>query len=110
MAGDIIDDGNKDTNVNKDVTLCNPVLCVIIGWFEKYAKSDVYDRVSSVFEFSEVKEAKRLLCNNEVVKDALPGKDRKGPSVQLVMDDLWTCWKKLSDEKRLPTITLGMRD
>ena len=89
-------------NVNKDVTLNNPVLCVIIGWFEKYPKADVYNRVNSVFDFNEVKEAKKLLCNNEDVKDAAPGKDRKGPSVQLVLDDLWACWKKLSDAKQLP--------
>lgn len=28
----------EQPNVNKDVTLNHPVLCVIIGWFEKYAK------------------------------------------------------------------------
>ena len=71
-------------NPNKDVTLNNPVLCVIIGWFEKYAKADVYSRVSAVFEFTEVKEAKRILCNNEHVKEAVPGKVRKGPSVRSI--------------------------
>lgn len=49
-----------------------------------------------------MKEAKKLLCNNDTVKKAIPGKYRKGPSVQLVLDDMWACWKKLSDAKLLP--------
>ena len=44
------------------------------------------------------------------MKGAIHGRDRKGPNVQLVLDDIWTCWKKLTDDQQLPQIMMVRSD
>ena len=95
-------------NPNKDKTIKNGVLCVIVGWFDSSTKINVINEACKSFLIEDLEIAKAALCNDSEVVGAIKG--RNGTTPKSLMDDLYKCWKSLNDKNQMPQFIMDSSD
>ena len=94
-------------NPNKDVTLFDPILFSIAGWFGQYDKAEIKRFCCTVFHKDDLKSAMQVICDRDKIQGVREAKHIKP---ELCFDSIWNNIEYLDQSGMMPVFAVRSTD